>query len=166
VNQKYDTRVGNYPRPCIGPHAWQPISFRFEQQLLDPEGRVQVRQPDPERGRVYVVCMRCHRHTYIETLWAGYCLVRPDDQRVYAPGTPVEFRRANPGELDDCYMTWEKFVACCQEGALTDYDGYGELATDDHRISNIRILPRDALSESYRLDSHPAWATHVRWYNK
>ena len=64
MSKNHDSRLGNYPPPCDF-HAWQPISFRFEQQMLDAEG------PDPECGRVYVVCMGCHRHTYIETRWAG-----------------------------------------------------------------------------------------------
>lgn len=55
-------------------HRWQPVSFVFETQLLDPHGRVHVRQPDIERGRVYLVCMPCRQHTYIETTWAGYYL--------------------------------------------------------------------------------------------
>lgn len=53
-------------------HQWQPLSFVFESQLLDYEGRVLVRQPNTKTGRVYVVCMACHSHTYIETKWVGY----------------------------------------------------------------------------------------------
>jgi hypothetical protein len=51
---------------------WIPLSFVFETQLLDPNGRVQIRQPNTDKGRVYCVCMGCHQHTYIETKWAGY----------------------------------------------------------------------------------------------
>ena len=53
-------------------HEWQPISFVFETQLLDAEGRVIVRQPKTEKARVYCVCMKCHKHTYIETDWVGF----------------------------------------------------------------------------------------------
>jgi hypothetical protein len=55
-------------------HKWQPLSFVFETQLLDPHGRVQIRQPAIQEGRVYCVCMGCAHHTYIETDWVGYYL--------------------------------------------------------------------------------------------
>lgn len=60
-----------------GDHQWQPLSFVFEGQLLDREGRVLIRQPDTEEGRVYCVCMRCHTHTYIVTEWAGFYIPSP-----------------------------------------------------------------------------------------
>lgn len=75
----------------------------------------------------------------------------------------VEFRLASTDELRDCYMTWEEFVYGCESTALTDYDGFGELATADHHVSNVRVDPSDALDESY---VRPDWATHVAWYNK
>lgn len=59
-------------------HRWQPVSFRFETQLLDGHGRVRIRQPDLKEGRVYVVCMECRTHTYVVTEWAGYFLGGPD----------------------------------------------------------------------------------------
>jgi len=59
--------------PGVGcEHEWQPISFRFESQMLDAAGRVLIRQPDLEEGRVYCVCMKCHTHTYIVTEFVGY----------------------------------------------------------------------------------------------
>lgn len=58
-------------------HDWQPLSFVFETQLLDRDGRVAVRQPDTDKGRVYCVCMRCHQHTYIVTKWVGFFLPDP-----------------------------------------------------------------------------------------
>lgn len=61
-----------------GEHNWQPISFVFETQLLDGEGRVRIRQPSINDGRVYVVCMACRTHTYVVTEWAGYFLGGPD----------------------------------------------------------------------------------------
>ena len=61
-----------------GEHRWQPVSFRFETQLLDGDGRVRIRQPDLQEGRVYVVCMECRTHTYVVTEWAGYYLGGPD----------------------------------------------------------------------------------------
>lgn len=59
-------------------HDWQPVSFRFESQLLDSSGRVQIRQPDLANGRVYCVCMKCCSHTYIETGYVGYYINSPD----------------------------------------------------------------------------------------
>lgn len=70
-----------------GEHQWQPLSFVFETQLLDGSGRVVVRQPDLEKGRVYAVCMPCRSHTYVETAWVGYYLGYPfmeEEQEHYA----------------------------------------------------------------------------------
>ncbi|HET6636805.1 MAG TPA: hypothetical protein VFH77_17440 [Streptomyces sp.] len=60
-----------------GKHQWQPLSFVFETQLLDRQGRVLARQPDIEEGRVYAVCMPCRSHTYLVTAWVGYYLGYP-----------------------------------------------------------------------------------------
>lgn len=60
-------------------HQWQPVSFVFETQLLDGEGRVRIRQPNISEGRVYVVCMGCRSHTYVVTEWVGYFLGGPGD---------------------------------------------------------------------------------------
>ncbi|MFJ1653479.1 hypothetical protein ACIOC2_19230 [Streptomyces sp. NPDC088337] len=60
-----------------GEHQWQPLSFVFETQLLGAEGRVIVRQPSIDEGRVYAVCMPCRSHTYIVTAWVGYHLGHP-----------------------------------------------------------------------------------------
>lgn len=59
------------------PHDWQPVSFVFETQLLDGQGRVMIRQPDLRKANVYCVCMGCRTHTYVETEWAGYYLGGP-----------------------------------------------------------------------------------------
>ena len=55
-------------------HDWQPVSFVLETQLLGPKGQVRARQPDVERGRAYDVCMKCLRHSYVETEFVGYYL--------------------------------------------------------------------------------------------
>lgn len=75
----------------------------------------------------------------------------------------VQFRLADPDELESCYMPWEEFVSCCETNTLTDDDGHGELATKDHHVSNVRIFPGDAIDKNY---VRPDWATHVCWYNK
>ncbi|MFI7608727.1 hypothetical protein ACIBTV_26765 [Micromonospora sp. NPDC049366] len=61
------------------PHPWQAVSFVFESQLLDPGGRVLIRQPNTRAGRVYLVCLGCHCHTYIETEFVGYWIPGPRD---------------------------------------------------------------------------------------
>lgn len=53
-------------------HKWTPLSFVFETQLLDANGRVRIRQPDLHNARVYCVCMKCHSYTYTENNWVGY----------------------------------------------------------------------------------------------
>ncbi|MEU8378277.1 hypothetical protein [Streptosporangium sp. NPDC048865] len=63
-----------------GDHAWQPVSFRFETQLLDSYGRVEIRQPNVDAGRVYMVCVPCRSHTYIDTAWVGYRLLGPFEE--------------------------------------------------------------------------------------
>ena len=63
-------------RDCA--HKWQPVSMVFETQLLDPEGRVLIRQPDAKAGRVYIVCLGCGSHTYMPTKFI-YRLNGPDD---------------------------------------------------------------------------------------
>lgn len=65
------------PKTADGEHQWQPLSFVFETQLLDGLGRVEIRQPDIDKARVYAVCMPCRSHTYVETAWVGYYLGRP-----------------------------------------------------------------------------------------
>lgn len=65
------------PKTADGKHQWQPLSFVFETQMLDRDGRVMVRQPLIDDGRVYVVCMPCRSHTYIVTAWVGYYLGYP-----------------------------------------------------------------------------------------
>lgn len=71
-------------------HAWQPVSFRFESQLLDEQGRVQIRQPSIHEARVYLVCMGCHSHTYIETTWVGYWLPPPERPEPDEDDTPTD----------------------------------------------------------------------------
>ena len=60
-------------------HNWIPLSFVFESQILDPDGRIVIKQPALDNARVYCVCMKCRGHTYIETHWVEYFLGSPDD---------------------------------------------------------------------------------------
>ena len=70
------------PRKCD--HDWQIAGMVFETQLLDEHGRVRVRQPDIDEGRVYLVCLRCASHTYQATEWVGYRLHGSDDRNIAA----------------------------------------------------------------------------------
>ncbi len=77
-----------------------PLSFVFETQLLDHQGRVLVRQPDTEEARIYCVCMRCHSHTYIVTRWAGFFLPDPWLEAEEAAGYSEESPEESPsGEM-------------------------------------------------------------------
>lgn len=79
------------PNTADGEHQWQPLSFVFETQLLGADGRVHVRQPSIDEGRVYAVCMPCRSHTYIVTAWVGYYLGRPfseEEEARVADDTP------------------------------------------------------------------------------
>lgn len=69
---------GSDRRTCE--HNWQPVSMVFETQLLDDHGRVRVRQPDINAGRVYLVCPLCASHTYMSTKWVGHRLYGSEDQ--------------------------------------------------------------------------------------
>jgi hypothetical protein len=69
-------------------HDWRPISFRFETQLLDHRGRVQVRQPDTDGARVYFVCLKCRGWTYGVFDWVGFYLGDSDPVSV-PPARPI-----------------------------------------------------------------------------
>jgi len=64
---------------------------------------------------------------------------------------------------NDCYMTWQSFIGTCESGGFVDDDGFGELATADLQVSDVRIQPSEARDLGY---VRPPWATHVCWYNK
>lgn len=97
------------PKDCA--HEWQPVSMVFETQLLDDRGRVQVRQPDLGAGRVYLVCLLCAQHTYLETNEVGYRLsgstlrgfgYSPCSSHPYSldGGTTWRREKPTPDELD------------------------------------------------------------------
>lgn len=65
------------PRDCG--HRWESVSMVMETQFLDPHGRVNVRQPDTQRGRVYFICRRCASHTYMTTQWIGFRMLGSED---------------------------------------------------------------------------------------
>jgi hypothetical protein len=94
VASRYDPASGvlSAPRECR--HEWQPISMVFETQLLDQDGRVLVRQPDLDEGRIYLVCLGCASHTYVTTSWIGFRLIGSEDAnprfRAAADGDGVE----------------------------------------------------------------------------
>lgn len=78
---KWPPRVED-PKTCD--HEWKPVSMVFETQLLDEHGRVRVRQPDLDKGRVYLVCLACASHTYQETSWINCRMYGSSDREVTA----------------------------------------------------------------------------------
>jgi len=67
-----------YVRGCPGSddgeHTWTPV------QMVMEFGNM----PDPDKGRLYLVCIPCSSHTYLITEWIGYVLPDP----VNDGGTP------------------------------------------------------------------------------
>lgn len=92
----------NLTDPASCGHEWQPVSMVFETQLLDERGRVQVRQPDLEAGRVYLVCLRCAQHTYMQTNAVGYRLEGSTDR-----GFGYKTGSSHPYSLDGG-KTWQR----------------------------------------------------------
>lgn len=62
-------------------------------------------------------------------------------------------------ELGDL-LTWEEFVGGVECHGFTDYDGFGEYATDT-RVSNKTIKPSD-IAKGNILHGF----SHVLWYNR
>lgn len=77
------TELYNMPSAVAAPkdceHVWEPVSMVFETQLLDPEGRVMLRQPDMQAGRCYFICRGCASHTYMATQWFGARMYGSED---------------------------------------------------------------------------------------
>ena len=57
--------------------------------------------------------------------------------------------------------TVEEWIAECEDGCLIDYDGHGEMLTQegDNFISHGTISP----SERHSIPDH---ITHIEWFNK
>lgn len=71
---------------------------------------------------------------------------------------PVFIDHDNFGDL----MTTEDWLGCVKCGGFIDYDGHGCLATAEKQ-TNYEIRPSDTAEPGF---AFPAWATHVRWYNR
>ncbi|MEO3856155.1 hypothetical protein [Acrocarpospora sp. B8E8] len=80
----YDRQSNAKPRRdgglCVDgkEHVWQPLSFRFETQVLDERGRVEIRQPDLIDAHVYCLCWGCRSWTYVSADWVGFQLGGPE----------------------------------------------------------------------------------------
>jgi hypothetical protein len=61
---------------------------------------------------------------------------------------------------DDQIMTIGEYLDGVKCGALTDYDGHGNPATETHIGAHVIISP-----SNYGKDI-PQGATHIVWYNK
>ena len=60
------------------------------------------------------------------------------------------------------HMTMEQFKKYVDSRMFIDYDGSGDLATED-KCSDIPVSPSYLAVDGYEI---PDWATHVVWYNK
>lgn len=80
------------------------------------------------------------------------------DAPVASPGPLMRKTEPRDGDL----MTKQDFVDACRSGALIDYDGFGDLATETHHCSDFRVYP----SQCRLSGGWPKWATHVLWYNR
>ena len=69
---------------------------------------------------------------------------------------PPMTRHDDVGEI----MTLGDWRQAVKDGAYTDDDGMGNLATETH-VSDLEINPSDA-----EIMPIPAWVTHVVWYNR
>lgn len=60
-----------------------------------------------------------------------------------------------------CIMTVEEFLEDCEQGALIDYDGHGDMLTitEDDEVKHGQICP----SDRHNIPSH---VTHIEWYNR
>ena len=57
---------GSNWRECV--HEWQPVTLALNVQMLDEQGRYVLGPiPKPDGARVYLVCLLCASHTYMET---------------------------------------------------------------------------------------------------
>ncbi len=61
----------------------------------------------------------------------------------------------------DC-MTMAKWIVCVRSGGFIDYDGFGELASEN-QVSDLQVSPSDITALKLPM---PDWATHVIWYNR
>lgn len=60
-------------------------------------------------------------------------------------------------------MSLESWKKSCEEGAFIDYDGYGDLISNDYDIIGQTTTPSD---HTHRKKDYPVNATHILWYNR
>lgn len=96
-------------------HVWEPLSFRFEAQLLDDDGRVLIRQPAIDDAHVYFICMKCRGWTYGVFEWVGFFLGNPPD--FY----PAE-NQPHPGAKVVKSMATETYWIECED--CPSFEGY------------------------------------------
>lgn len=107
-----------------------------------------------------MIIMRTEKHDYALDVDLG---------KIHRLDGPMRFESHDP-ECGDL-MTWRDFVDGVRSLGLTDYDGFGEFATE-HDCSNIPINPGqldDALNgmpDDHYPDPPFRWVTHVVWYNR
>ena len=58
----------------------------------------------------------------------------------------------------------QRFIESCRSHVFIDYDGYGNLATED-KCSSVYVSPSNLVVLADR-NELPEWATHIVWYNR
>lgn len=81
---------------------------------------------------------------------------------------PVKMSTESPEQPDiGDLIPVKDWLAMCDDGSFTDYDGHGQLAMQlpdsTWRMATVRLLPSDITILKLKL---PDWATHVLWFNK
>ena len=76
----------------------------------------------------------------------------------------LQFRKLSDFDKD-CLMTINSWMEGVRSGLFVDYDGYGDLATANHK-SNLEIVPSTVTNNKNKNWTPPDWATHICWYNK
>lgn len=68
--------------------------------------------------------------------------------------------KLEPIHKEDTVLHWDEFMDDVRNQRLTDWDGFGHLATETMR-SDVVIYPSDIKGVVI-----PGWATHVVWFNR
>jgi len=55
----------------------------------------------------------------------------------------------------------EEFIEDVKSGTFIDYDGFGEMATENE-TSGVSIKP----SQIHKGYNFPEWCTHILWFNR
>lgn len=98
-------------------------------------------------------------------LMLAYRVWEKSPERLAAQELSREYRlikEPTMGEIPEYgeHLTLNEFVESCESGALINYDGFGNYATED-LCSDILVYPSDITANRYRRDF-----SNVVWYNR